>query len=334
MLSILAFVSLSAFAAGPGTSNYTYQAQVIAGQESCATEAKNWSLRFAAATGAKVKAATCRSEQSASYDKKNYTVYNLGLSYEGQFPYQPYTVLVGKKDVLAPSRLNDQPIYPSLDNCLADVATQTAYYEQFTGLKVVTATCVADAPFLTITQYFVKIEGFDDNKKFYRSQPKQSLHIFAPSSFEKLRDDRQVMVRQLLISYGATIVQQSEGTFVYYRADGPAPLNSETLGTFRNVAECPLQIESAQEIYAKAGSKNAIVWCTDSGQLQTVFEGYHFLNRMYFANQTQYSSIEQCLADKEFVLSDVRNAGAIGAICAPSIYDSAAYSMTLFRKGY
>lgn len=334
MLSILAFVSLSAFAAGPGTSHYTYQTQVIAGQESCATEAKNWSLRFAAATGATVKLATCRSEQTVSYDKKNYKAYNLGLSYEAKNPYHPYSVFIGKKDILAPIRLYEKPIYANLDSCLADVATQSSNYEQHTGLKVVTATCVADAPFMTVTQYFLKIEGFDDNKKFYRSMPKQSLYSFSPYTFEKLRDDRQLLVAQFLGSYGATIVQQSEGLFFYYRADGPAPVNAEELGVFRNSAECPVQIESAKELYAKVGSKNTLVWCTDEGRLQTLFEGRHLLDRMYFANQTQYGTLDQCIADKEFVMSDVRNAGAIGAICAPSIYDSNAYAMTLFRKSY
>ena len=152
MLSILAFLSLSAFA--NTESNFTYQAQVIAGPADCATEAAQWSQKFAKATGAKVKSAVCRGEQALTAENKTYKVYNLGLSYSGTSPYYPYAISMGKRDAMAPTRPNIEPLYPTMDSCLADVANQAANYDAQTGLKAVTESCLAYSPYETTTKYF------------------------------------------------------------------------------------------------------------------------------------------------------------------------------------
>ena len=332
MLAILAFLSFSAFAATEN--NFTYQAQVIAGQADCATEATSWAHKFAVATGAQVTTATCRSEQTLNAENKTYKVYNLGLIYKAPYALAPYSILIGKRDSSSSAtRLNLEPLFPTMDSCLADVATQAAYFENETGLKTATATCIADSPYSAETQYFLKIEGFSKNNHFGSSQPKKNIYTFAPNAFEGLQTSRQVELADFIAGYGATIVKQGPGLFVYYRAGGALPLNAEDASFNRNEAECEAQRAAAQAIYLKAGSKQVVTWCQDS-RLEVIHDGFYYLNQQPFANTTQYGSFESCVADKDFALSDSRNSTALGALCGPSNYDGHSYTMTLFRKGF
>ena len=220
-----------------------------------------------------------------------------------------------------------------MESCLADISHQTRLYEEQTGLKTVTTTCVADAPVVTVTQYFLKIEGFEKNGKYSNSRPQKYLYTFAPLAFEDLADTRQAEFGQFLASFDATIVKQSPGLFVYYRAGGPLPLNAEIKAYYRNQNECESQIEHVYTLYTNAGSQKIISWCRE-GRLQVLYDGSFYLSQIPGVNNTEYATLDQCLADQEFVLADSRNSHAVGALCAPNMYNSAVYSMILYRKGW
>lgn len=329
-LGVLLFLTQS-MAAQEGL--FTYQAQVIAHDEtlnSCAAEADAWAQRFALATKTQLESATCRSERELTVGNKTYKVYNLGLRYKSKAAYQPYKVQIGRDESLSSSRLHDEPIYPNLESCFQDMKTQADHYQHETQLKVVTTTCAQDPSSITRTSYYLQIEGFGQDKYFV-SQPQKRLYVFSPFQFENLPAARQIQARNFLSKYGAHIVKEAPGTFVYYRSQNQVPVRAESLGTHRNDFQCTSQIDSALDIFTRAGSQDILAWCHDN-RLVVLYEGYFYLNQYSPSYPIIYSRFEDCIQDQGFVLSDIRHQNALGAICSPSLYDRNTYKMDLFRS--
>lgn len=325
----VAFSISSAMAFSADDPLYTYQAQIINSPVDCATEARQWSDRFSNATKTQVKSVSCRSEQEIKSTDQTYKVYNLGLTYSGQL-LRPYSILIGKPDLHALRSMNQAVLYPTLNSCLEDSLNQTAIFEQETGLTAVTVSCV-DESYSSFRQFYLKIEGFGPADKFGRITPKKDLHHFSPYSFSELNQNRTEDLAEFLLNYDLRIIKKIPGLIIYYRAGGPAPVQTERFLPHRNQAECQTQLPSFQSLLKKAQSPKALVWC-EGNRLHAIFEGTFSLYKVALKSDLQYRTIEQCDADKEFVLSDSRNAAALGALCAPDIYDPLNYAMTLFRK--
>jgi hypothetical protein len=247
--------------------------------------------------------------------------------------YSPYTVMLGKKDFYSSADLDEPAVYPTMDSCLLERDLQTALYEQNTELKAVTITCEPKSTYMAFAEYFLKIEGFATIQEYGRSIAKKYLYTFAPFKFYKLNPELQLEVQHFLAEYGAMIIKHVPGVYLYYR-EGAAPVNSETLGYFNKEGECQIQLASAQELYKKAGSKKVLSFCGEGGHLQVLHEGQFHLSKMYNSNSNQYGTLTECITDKDFVLSDERMNGALGAVCEPSMSDSDFYQMTIYRQGY
>jgi hypothetical protein len=328
LIAHLALLSLSAFAAGQF--NYTYQTQVITAT-SCDQTAQRWSQDFAEATGYHVTSASSRSEESVIADDKEYKACNLGLTYSADTASNPYIVLIGKNDPLSFDRIYENSLYTTFDNCLADLSTQVNLFNAQTNFKSVSATCVKDSYF-SDKKYFVKIEGFGKSLNSIPARPLKRLFTFSPLNLENLNNQRQDQVREFLKSLGATIAKEAPGVFIYYRKDAAVPAHSEQLIYSKTDSECEAQLIEATSIITNAKSSKFLVWC-DGSRLQALYDGPYTLSQVLNASQATYSTFEQCMNDKSFILSDSRHSRALGALCAPSLYVSG-YVMTLLGKSW
>jgi hypothetical protein len=314
------------------TYTFTYSTQLVGSSVDCSTAAQQLGQKFAVATQTNVVQAVCRNEQNLSADGQSYKVYTLGVVYTSTDPSQPYIATLGKRDLLNPvltSQSSD--LYPTLASCLNDIGPQTQDFEAHTGLSAVSSTCVVGETDVGPTEYYLKIEGFDQSRG-QQAQPKEYIFTFAPFSYNKLRTLRQMEVANYISTFGAEIVKQGVGVFVYYKANGPVPVSVENLGHFANADDCRSQVDNAHAILTKAGSSKLLIWCDDNF-LSVTHDGTYNISTFPHQLQTRYDSLGQCIADMPFVLSDARNADELGAICALNMYDSSFYTMSLYHKG-
>ncbi|MGE0764821.1 MAG: hypothetical protein AB7N80_16230 [Bdellovibrionales bacterium] len=328
MKTMIATLSLAwSIPALAALSPYTYQTRVVKTHGvDCQAEAQQLANRFQAATGAAVTAAVCRSVQVEEHQGLAYKVLSLGLRYQAEQPFNPYTIQIGKNDP-ALGRGAERVAYSSMEGCRQSLAEQTRLYNQQTEISVVSATCFANVSYTTAPEYILQVDGF--TTKPY-PVPKKRLFLFAPFTNSQISATPEAQIGNLLANAGAVIVRRNNGAYAYY-LEKSVSLNSATLATLEQSTQCEAQIGSTIEIYTKAGNSTVLVFC-DAKQLQVVFTGGASVSENHFASNTDYATFQECMNDRDFVLSDVRNAQALGAICAPSTYNLGKYAMKVYTK--
>lgn len=326
LFSIL--LSAQTYAATP-VYTYTYQTTVTNSSISCQAEADKLLEQFQKATGVKAERALCRNEQIV----ENAKIYSLGLVYKNATAFSPYVAEIGKRTSFDFSSTGLEKIYPDLQSCQMDLTVQTENFEKYTALKAVVATCDLNLSFGFKNQVSLRIEGFDKKEI---ARPVQALFHFAPKSLAEISSERQLQVSEFLSSLKATIVKQAQGAFAYYREGNSAPIGLQELAWLPSTGECARQLSEASGLFVRSGSAQAQSWCDQtvgSSRLVVLFEGYSSLQEYSPVSAASYVTLQDCLNDREFVLSDIRNSKALGAVCSLST-GSAPYSMKLYRRSW
>jgi len=171
------------------------------------------------------------------------------------------------------------------------------------------------------------------------ARPKKRLFHFAPRLPESMGESRIAGITVLLNSEGAVIARQASAHYAYYRESGVI-LRSEQHSRMR-AEECSAQEAHAAAMYAKAGARNALLWClpstiegTDYAQMHVIHDGQP-LQSDYGYHTPRAFSFAECLANRDLALSDSRLQNMLGGLCSESLMDDGhVYVLELFRKAW
>lgn len=311
-------LSLSSKVHAKPTNTFLYQVYLPKLAPTCEQELEAWQNRFATATGLQIVSSQCHGV--VEIPEHSEAVYPVSLKYRNDFPLAPYKVEIGRKDILIPV-VDHQPYYVDLTSCLRDLEVQTTGFQKHTGLLPVTAFCERDRSVLG-QGFFLQIEGFSRDPY---SRPARRLYNFFPN-FSGLPSEAQS--EAILLAFdeaGIEIVKWNLNGFSYYAA-APLILDHDSLMSFRNLEQCEAQKETVREIYRRAGSVSAEVWCLPSRyadspenySLEVLHRGTFSLYPTPATNAQIYYRFEDCLDSRKAVLEDSRYMDFLGALCGPS----------------
>lgn len=331
MKSLIMLLSILISVGGFAESNqYIYQVLVPASAASCEIEAKALADRFAEVTGSKILESICQGTVNFPADNRAYPMYALALRYASSAPFAPYSVQIGGPDSVSYS--NKTPAYPSFSDCLADISVQISHFEDQTKLSVVSATCDRNGTYSET--YKLRIDGFSRD---HQARPKKYFRTFSPLTGKTLNASQLTAISDMISTQGAVVVRRDFQSFAYYM-ETSIILHSETLASLSR-QECEVQVDHVKGMLSKLGATRSEVWClgnslnAPSSDLHVIYDRISKLSSDSGSRTPKSYSFEQCLSNRELVLSDSRNKNILGGICHPplAVHDGT-YILELFYK--
>jgi len=326
MKIIVLILSLfSVFANADTAKDYHYVLRIPQTAQTCEKEAQDLGVRFATDARAKVTASVCRDTLNVTFDKKNYKLYSLLLTYQATQQISPYSAVFAQSAVTSTPGAGDG-IYNTYADCNADMALQVKTYEAATGLVALGAFCI-QLDNISYSRYKLQIDGIGTKKT--------SLYVFSPQYSGNVDATFLANVNTLVTKVGGKITKLYEN-LVFYYSKYPVNLTHLQFAMFVDKNECLAQITEATNILKAANAQNILISCFDlpkgmhsTAVLEAVHDGQSSLPQDYGVTY-KYYSYSECMTDKPRVLQDAGK-NAMGAICAPSMVSPNEYALTLYR---
>ena len=292
---------------------------------SCEAQASALAERFEQATRTTPNSVRCLGSARISAEGQVYALESIELTYAAREELEAYVAVLGSGQSDEPS--DNMGAYNTFADCLADLAKQSAAFQQHTRLTAVSATC-EKAGMAYRSPYVLKVSGFGiPAKRLYAAEL-----VFYTEMDEQLRQ----RILGLYALNGASLARVNDMRVLYY-SKNPVRIRRETPAYFPHVSQCQSQEADFRGIIARNGAKNAIVRCLKGPAGRFALEGAHdsarLLSSDFGTRSPRYYSFEECLADRERMLNDSvsRGAAPLGGLCLPALLDNTQFKLEIFE---
>jgi hypothetical protein len=202
-------------------------------------------------------------------------------------------------------------LFDTYSACLAQLDKQQASFEAQTGLTAVATYCQHDT--LGSKTFSLTVEGF--------GVPKAKLYEYTPAAEALQSKSTQLLqAAQLAITTSGGQLTYVDDAHVFYYSKYSVPVTEMTLGEFKSVTECSVQLEDAKAALSTLKLDNGQALCTDDGNMEIVGAGITYANGRTEDRQDRYASFEDCMKDKVRVVQNATSAGGhiVAALCSLS----------------